>query len=133
MPLSAAEKQRRYRQRRDADPERREAYLEKEKEKWRKDRDTGKKLSVSELNDRERRAKRLNWRAAQVKCRTAKAASAAAIDQCMTPPLSPEPEPTPGPSRLELEEREVMAYGLFECVTCISLYINDNLILSTTV
>ncbi len=42
MPLSAAEKQRRYRQRRDADPERREAYLGKERAKWRKDRDTGK-------------------------------------------------------------------------------------------
>ncbi len=34
MPLSAAEKQCRYRQRRDADPERREAYLGKERAKW---------------------------------------------------------------------------------------------------
>lgn len=43
--------------------------------------------------------------AAQVKSRTAKAASAAIIHQCMTPPLSPEPgvEPAPGPSRLELQ------------------------------
>ncbi len=105
MPLSAAEKQRRYRQRRDADPERREAYLGKERAKWRKDRDTEKKRSVSELNYRERRAKRRNWRAAQVKSRTAKAVSTAIIDQCMTPPLSPEPgvEPAPGPSRLGLE------------------------------
>ncbi|KAL3842680.1 hypothetical protein ACJMK2_020668 [Sinanodonta woodiana] len=105
MPLSAAEKQRRYRQRRDANPKRREAYLGKERAKWKKDRDTGKKRSVSELNDRERRDKRRKWRAAQVKSRTDKAASAAIINQCMTPPLSPEQgvEPTPGPSRLELE------------------------------
>ncbi len=66
------------------------------------DRDTGKKQSVSELNDRKRRAKRRNWRAAQVKSRTAKAARS---DQCTTPPLSPEPgvEPAPGTSRLGLE------------------------------
>ncbi len=84
MPLSAAEKKRRYRQRRDADPERREAYLGKERAKWRKDRDTGKKRSVSELNDRERRAKRRNWRAAQVKSRTAKAASTAIISKLVS-------------------------------------------------
>ena len=36
-PLSAAERQWQYRERRNADPERR--YLEKEREKWRKDRD----------------------------------------------------------------------------------------------
>jgi hypothetical protein len=35
MPLSAAEKQRRYRQRRDADQARRAEYLEKEKELYR--------------------------------------------------------------------------------------------------
>ena len=68
MPLSAAEKQRLYRQRRSADPERRAEYSEKERAKWRKDRDTGKKLSVSELNDRERRAKWWNWRAIVVNC-----------------------------------------------------------------
>ncbi|CAK6955125.1 uncharacterized protein LOC113746684 [Scomber scombrus] len=38
----------------DADPKRQEAYLGKQRAKWRKDRETGKKLSVSELNDRER-------------------------------------------------------------------------------
>ncbi len=63
------------------------------------------KRSVSELNDRERRAKRRNWRAAQVKAEQPKQQVQAIIDQCMTPPLSPEPgvEPAPGPSRLGLE------------------------------
>lgn len=37
MPLSAAEKQRRYRERRDNDPLRRAEYLEKEKRKYRAD------------------------------------------------------------------------------------------------
>lgn len=107
MPLSAAEKQRLYRQRRDADPKRREEYLQETRAKWRKDRDNGKKLPVSELTDRERRAKRQYWRAAQQKCRAAKAAKAAAIYQYFIPPLSPEPEVAraPGTSRLTLEER----------------------------
>lgn len=37
MPLSAAEKQRRYKERRDNDPLRRAEYLEKEKRKYRAD------------------------------------------------------------------------------------------------
>lgn len=47
VPLSAAEKQRRYRARRDDDPERRPLYLIKEKENWRKDRVREKKKSVT--------------------------------------------------------------------------------------
>lgn len=35
-PLSNAEKQRRYRARRDSDNERRQQYLDKEKDKWKK-------------------------------------------------------------------------------------------------
>lgn len=38
MSLSGAEIARRYRECRDADPERRRKYLEKEREKWKKDR-----------------------------------------------------------------------------------------------
>ncbi len=38
MDSSAAEKQRQYRARRDADPERRAAYLQKHREKWHDDR-----------------------------------------------------------------------------------------------
>ena len=36
MPLSNAEKQRRYRARRDSDPERRQGYLAKERQVWAK-------------------------------------------------------------------------------------------------
>ena len=42
MPLSAAEKQRRYRARQDANPERRLHYLEKERLAWQEKRSTGK-------------------------------------------------------------------------------------------
>ena len=57
-PLSAAEKQRRYRARRDVDHERRQQYLNKEKERWRKDIDEGRKKKVSDLSEREKRAVR---------------------------------------------------------------------------
>ena len=55
MPLSAAEKQRRYRQKRDADPERRSEYLRKEKLWWNQKKSTGKVKLVAEMTDREQR------------------------------------------------------------------------------
>ena len=60
-PLSAAERRRQYRERCNADPERRRKYLEKEREKWRKDKETGKK-AIAELGDRVQRAERKRWR-----------------------------------------------------------------------
>lgn len=46
--LSAAEKQRRYRERRDADPQRRHEYLQKKKEIYARDIETGKRRRISE-------------------------------------------------------------------------------------
>lgn len=43
MPLTVAEMQRRYRARRDQDPERKEQYLLWEKKKYKRDREQGKK------------------------------------------------------------------------------------------
>lgn len=54
MPLSAAEKQRRYRERRDNDPLRRAEYLEKERRKYRADLASGKKKLFS-TTDRSRK------------------------------------------------------------------------------
>ena len=48
MPLSAAEKQSRYRQRRDADQARAE-YLEKGKERYRQLKETGKSKTKNEM------------------------------------------------------------------------------------
>ena len=49
VALSAGEKQRRYRQRRDADPQKRAAYLQKEKIKYAKDKEQDKKKVVANL------------------------------------------------------------------------------------
>lgn len=96
MSLSGAEKARRYRECRDADPERRRKYLEKEREKWKKDRETGKKKGINELSKRAKRSKRKKWKEAKRQAR----ARASALLQSETPPDSPN-IPEPGPSRLE--------------------------------
>ncbi len=54
--MSAAEKQRLYRQRRDADPERRAEYLEKRKQGYTRDIETKKRRRITDLNEREKRA-----------------------------------------------------------------------------
>lgn len=102
MPLSAAEKQRRYRARRDQDPERRAKYLSWEKEKWRKDKEQGKKKSIKECSEREKRCQRRKWRIAQAKSRAAKKAVEVVVSSLSTPPLSKTPnQQEAGPSRLE--------------------------------
>ena len=104
--MSAAGKLRRYRARRDVDHERRQQYLNKEKESWRKDIDEGRKKKVSDLSEREKRAVRKKWRERKRKLR--KNDRARTTFQSMnTPPTSPdtppEPEnsPQPRPSRSE--------------------------------
>ncbi|XP_060793778.1 uncharacterized protein LOC132896752 [Neoarius graeffei] len=67
--LSAAEKQRRYRERRDADPQRRQEYLQKRKESYARDIDTGKRKRISELTERNKRVQRKEWRIRQQRCR----------------------------------------------------------------
>lgn len=67
MSSKGAEIARRYWERRDADPDRRRKYLEKERHKWNKDRATGKKKGINELSEREKRAKRKKWREEKVK------------------------------------------------------------------
>lgn len=105
MSSKGAEIARRYRERRDADPDRRRKYLEKERDKWKKDRETGKKKGVNELSEREKRAKRKKWREAKSQVRTRNRTSA--LLQSETPPNSPpaaetpENQPEPGPSRLD--------------------------------
>jgi hypothetical protein len=62
MPLSAAEKQRRYRERRNDDPLRRSEYLEKERKKYRNDLSNGKKKLIEQMTDREKRHQRKEWK-----------------------------------------------------------------------
>ena len=107
MPLTAAEKQRRYRARKDQDQERRKHYLLQEKEKYKRDREQGKKKSIEECNEAEKVLRRRRWRADQEKTSAARKATAAAVNSLSTPPESPESDhqevarQEPGPSRLE--------------------------------
>jgi len=57
MPLTAAAKQREYRKRRDANPVRRQAYLIKEREAWKRKKETSWK-PMAELQPREQRLRR---------------------------------------------------------------------------
>ena len=51
--LSAAEKQRQYRARRNADPEKRAAYLQKHRETWQENKQRGKVKAVKDLSEKE--------------------------------------------------------------------------------
>ena len=80
--LTAAEKQRRYRAKRDSDPDRRAIYLDKERLAWQKKKATGDVKSIHELSERAKRAKRKQWRDAQRQHR-----SKASCE--LTPPATP--------------------------------------------
>lgn len=58
MGLTPAEKQRRYRQRRDEDPERREAYLFKERQRYIAEKKCGKKKNIGDMSERSKRTQR---------------------------------------------------------------------------
>lgn len=95
MGLSAAEKQRRYKARRDANPERRAEYLQKHRKKWHEDRKTGRVKTVKNLSEREKRRKRAYWRKAQSQSRERRTV----IQNQLTPPHSSEIDPQPQTSR----------------------------------
>jgi len=84
-PRSRAEIQREYRRRRDADPERRENYLRKERRKYREDLVTGKRKQITNMNEREARKERRAWRNRQKRSRQAARNRA----NLCTPPASP--------------------------------------------
>ncbi|XP_057696123.1 uncharacterized protein LOC130918447 [Corythoichthys intestinalis] len=71
----AAEVSKRYRARRDADPDRRRRYLEKERDKWKQSRETGKRKSVHELSEMEKCALRKKWRESKSQSRARNRAS----------------------------------------------------------
>ena len=69
MALTNAEKQARYRQRRDCDPVRRAQYLETERQKYKEDIRTGKKRKIKDMNEREKRQTRRKWKTEKCKSR----------------------------------------------------------------
>ena len=103
--LSAAEKQQRYRARRDADPERREIYLKKEQQKYREDIASGSKKKVSDISKREKRRRRKKWRETYYSIKSRKEALKHLTTPPDTPQVSPDstnPEPSTSRSGWEL-------------------------------
>ncbi|XP_030006321.1 uncharacterized protein LOC115430449 isoform X3 [Sphaeramia orbicularis] len=65
LKLSGAERQKLYRARRNADPERREKYLKKEKERWKRDIQTGRKKLIGQKTKTEQHLQRMKWKEAK--------------------------------------------------------------------
>ncbi|KAK0133284.1 hypothetical protein N1851_031198 [Merluccius polli] len=99
--VSAAEKQRRYRARRDADPARRAAYLEKQRQAWHRLRAQGKVKTVAVMSEREKRSKRAYWRKAQQEKRERQRR----LDNLSTPPDSPDSQRTTDKLRKRLKRQ----------------------------
>ncbi|KAK7160697.1 hypothetical protein R3I93_008381 [Phoxinus phoxinus] len=101
MPHAAlAESARQYRKHR--------AYLKKERERWRKDRDTGKKKAINDLTERGKRSQKKKLKEAKKAARD----KARTIVELQTPPPSPEPleldcPPQLGPSRQRLQGERI--------------------------
>lgn len=62
MPQREAEVAQRYRERRNADPEGRHAYVQTERESWTRDRQTGKKTGIKELTEKGKQTQKEKWR-----------------------------------------------------------------------
>jgi hypothetical protein len=62
MALSAAERAKKYRQNRDMNPERREKYLEYQRQKYKKDLQTGAKKAAGDMTQREHRHMKKMWK-----------------------------------------------------------------------
>ena len=97
MALSAAEKQRRYRERRDKDPVRRNEYLQKQRQKYRDDLAVGKKKHVADMSERELRKTRRKWRKKKTEYRKRKRDEKPLEDLLPTPDVSPNTSPTRNP------------------------------------
>lgn len=98
------QRQREYRARRNGDLQRREEYLRKERDRWRRDTDAGKKKSINDLSERAKRAKRKTWRKAKERQKR-KAEINNSEPTTLTPPHSPDSDnqdavqASPGSSR----------------------------------
>lgn len=98
-PKTAAERQRQYHASLNADPEKREKYLEKERQRWRKNVDAGKKKGINELSERQQRLKCRNCRAAYKRSKERREALRNLTTTPQSPDHAPEQYPCPGSSR----------------------------------
>lgn len=109
MPLTSAEKQKRYRAKRNADPARRAEFLQKERESWHK-----RKKLVNSLSEREKKRTRKIWKNSKANARKQRDEEQVMID--LTPPSTPvEPRSSPPsllspaiqPSRQHIRGRKI--------------------------
>ncbi|KAL8566718.1 hypothetical protein ACOMHN_050366 [Nucella lapillus] len=87
MGLSAAEKQRRYREKRDTDPEKRKKWLDYQRDKYRRDKQQGKKKLVRDMTVKEHRREKMEWKRRQQASRDRKRTVTVA-GQCRVPQVT---------------------------------------------
>ena len=88
--MSNAERQRKFRQNRDKDANKRQIYLNKEKERFQRDKKSGKKKNIANMTDREKRSTRKRWRNQKRKDRVMQKQKSTVL----TPPNSPDSDDT---------------------------------------
>lgn len=118
MPMSNAERQRKYRERRDQDIEKRQAYLNKEKTRYVEDKVSGRKKGVKDMTEREKRTKRKQWKEQKRKVRAELKAiqnvSAASESTCNSS-ISAEIEMTPDTSRQKVKSLKKKSRDKAKC------------------
>ncbi|XP_048038081.1 uncharacterized protein LOC125263172 [Megalobrama amblycephala] len=102
--LTAAEKQRLYRQRRDADPVRRAEYLQKKQQTYVKNIQCKKRLRIGDLSERGKRTARKNWRIykADYRARKHRESQQGTLTPPDTPLSSDSPRRIPNTSRQKI-------------------------------
>ena len=87
-PLTAKERQQRWRDKQKFDSDSHSKYLENERERYRSRKEAGTRKGIDDLTQRDQREQRRKWRSEQKEHR--KRVKAAA--QLVTPPVSPDPD-----------------------------------------
>lgn len=98
MPLSGAERAKMYRDRLKADSNSHKEYLEKEKARYKKRKEKGEIKSIDDMNTREKRKQRREWRVKKRDQRKRK--------KNLTEVLNDTPPPTPGPWPIVLQPEQ---------------------------
>ncbi|KAH3718361.1 hypothetical protein DPMN_061164 [Dreissena polymorpha] len=88
MALTSAERQRRFRAKGDADPQKREAYLNRGLDRYRNECKTGEKKPIAELPEREKISVRKRWRQQKRKDRARNKDAQKILKNVQTPPSS---------------------------------------------
>ena len=105
MVLTAAEKQKRYRERMKQDPEKYKRYLQAERKRWKTRRSEGKIKGIKEMSTRAQRQQRRRWKTQQKECRQRKK-NARCLETPPNSPLDHEEEPKPTTSRQKLQGKK---------------------------